>query len=140
MRKRSRSAWWRSGVAVWSCEVVLGLALVAFGCDALVAPVGLPLPTILIALLVRSLGSWVLRLADVAWIWAYWNGRPSSSIRSLCWGHVIAVVDSALSVDLMARAASSSPACLLRELTALLTLVLGLVLLLDMAGGGCGAG
>ena len=136
MRKRSRSAWWRSGGEVCSW-VVLVLAPVAFGCDALVAPVGLPLLTILVVLLGRSLGSWVLRLADVAWIWAYWNGRPSSSIRSLCWGRVIAVVDSALSVDLMARASSPSPAFVLREL---LALVLGFLLLLDMAGGGLGGG
>ena len=117
--------------------LVLVLAPVAFGCDALVAPVGLPLLTMLVALLVRSLGRWVLRLVDVAWICAYWNGLLSSSIRSLCWGGVIAVDDSALSVDLMARAASSSPACLLREL---LALVLGFLLLLDMAGEGLGAG
>ena len=139
MRKRSRSAWWWFGVEVCSWVVlVLVLASVAFGCDAQPdASVGLLLLTILVALLVRSLGSWVLRLADVAWIWAYWNGLPSSSIRSLCWGRVIAVDDSALSVDLMARAASSSPACLLREL---LALVLGFLLLLDMAGEGLGAG
>ena len=138
MRKRSRSAWWWFGAEVWSWAVVLVLAPVAFGCDAQPdASVGLLLLTILVALLVRSLGSWVLRLADVAWIWAYWNGRLSSSVRPLCWGGVIAAEESAFSMVLMARAPSSSPVFLLREL---LALVLGLLSLLDMAGGGLGAG
>jgi hypothetical protein len=102
--------------------------------------VGLPLLTMLAALLVRSPVGCVLGLVNAAWTWAYWNGRLSSSVRPLCWRGVIAAEESASSMDLMARAPSSSPAFLLRELVALLALVLGLLLLIDMAGGGCGAG
>lgn len=88
----------------------------------------------LVVLLDRSLGSWVLGLVDAACIWAYWNALLSNSARPLCWRSVIAVEESASSMGLMDRAPSSSPALLLWELVALLALVLGFLLLLDMAG------
>jgi hypothetical protein len=141
VRKRSRSAWWRSGAEVCSWVVpVLVPAPVVFGCDAPGASVGLPLLAMLVVLLGRSLGSWVFGLVDAASIWSYWKQLLSNSARSLCWRTVIAVEESASSMDLIARAPLSSPALLLRELVALLVLVLGLLLLLDMAGGGCGGG
>jgi hypothetical protein len=59
--------------------VVLVLAPGVFGCGALV---GLPLLlTTLVALLARSLGSWVLGLADAAWNKAWLKGVLSSSVR-----------------------------------------------------------
>jgi hypothetical protein len=107
VRKRSRRTWWRSVVEGWSWVVSVFVLVgipVAFGCDALGALVGLPLLlTILTWLLGWSLGSWV-------------------SVRLLGSGGVIVIEESAFSVDVMARAPTSSPAFLLRELIALLAL------------------
>lgn len=136
MRNRFRSAWWRSEAGGCSCEAVLSPA--TFGCDALVGL--LPLLAILAALLDRSLGSPVLGMADAAWSWACWNGLLSSSVGPFSWGGVIAIEETPCSMDLTARAPSSSSAFLLRELVTLLVLALVFLLLLDMAGGGCGAG
>jgi hypothetical protein len=126
VRKRSRRTWWRSVVEGWSWVVSVFVLVgipVAFGCDALGALVGLPLLlTILTWLLGWSLGSWVLGWVEAAWIWAYWNGLLSSSVRLLGSGGVIVIEESAFSVDVMARAPTSSPAFLLRELIALLAL------------------
>jgi hypothetical protein len=139
VRKRSRRTWWRSGVEVCSWVVfVLDLVgiLAAFGCGALGALVGLSLLlAIEVDLRVRSLGSWVSGLVDAAWIWARWNGLLSSSVRPLGSGGVIVVEEPAFSVDVMARAPSSSPAFLLRELIALLALAtLDFSWELDMVG------
>jgi hypothetical protein len=143
VRKRSRRTWWRSGVEGWSWVVSVFVLVgipVAFGCDALGALVELPLLlAIEVALLGWSLGRWVLGLVDAAWIWARWNGLSSSSVRPLGWRGVIVVEDFSFSVGVMARAPSSSPAFLLRELIALLDLAtLGFSWVLDIAGGGCG--